>query len=236
MILRLNNSKKDDYYKQTNNERDPFITCFPTSMINASRILINKNLISYPNNTTNYSQPEDQYDYFIHNDKEVYDFAKKNNQIVEGYDLREMYSVEEFAFNKWVGKKVCNLNLNITISEIVDVLNAGGAVVTSGKFCGFAHVVTIVGYERVIGDDYDTVKDVSSEEMLNNTPKEFDLANLVNVIIDDSYGDPRTGYKPVGVGGNDVVFRFRDFLSAINKGTNDSPKYFGITFDPRTLL
>ena len=36
-IYTHNNSIKDEYYKQTNNERDPFIACFPTSLINLTK-------------------------------------------------------------------------------------------------------------------------------------------------------------------------------------------------------
>lgn len=212
-----NNSVSDDYHKQTNNVIDPFISCFPTSMVNAAEsVKIKMPTDEYHRN--GYVQDEDAYNWFLENNPECKAFwsgpAYKNYLKDPENHPRELYDVEVFAFNKWIGREVCKLVYGVKPQQIVDTLAKGGAVVTSGRFCGFGHVICIVGYKAVAVD--------------KNKPT---IDEVTHFIVDDSYGNPHNNYKPVGVGGNDVVWEKDKFLAAINKGSSSSPTYNGILFN-----
>ena len=220
--LTVNNSVGKDYYKQTNNERDPYIACFPSSMINAGSV-IGLDFPTDKEHTNGYSQPEDGYDWYLENNSECKAFynkpAYKSYVSAPGNHPRELYDVEHFAFNKWMGKEVCKLKYGCSVADIVNVLNYGGAVVTSGNFCGFGHVVCIVGFKCTIEPGKVTDKDV--------------VNGLTHFIVDDSYGNPHNRYKPVGVDGNDVLWEKDAFLTAINKGSVDKPIYNMIAFEKK---
>lgn len=218
--LTVNNSNGKDYYKQTNNEIDPYISCFPSSMINAGSV-IGLDFPTDKEHTNGYKQPEDGFNWFLEHNSECVEFynkpAYKSYVNTKGNHPRELYDVEHFAFNKWMGKNVCRIKYGCTVADIVNVLNYGGAVVTSGNFCGFGHVVCIVGFKCTIEPGKVTDKDV--------------VNGLTHFIVDDSYGSPHTRYKPVGVGGNDIVWEKDAFLTAINKGSVDKPIYNMIAFE-----
>ena len=217
--LVVNNSDGKDYYKQTNNEIDPYISCFPSSMINAASV-INLQFPTDKEHTGGYKQPEDAFNWFLEHNPECIEFynrpAYKSYVNTKGNHPRELYDVEVFAFNKWMGKTVCEVKYGCTVSDIVNVLNYGGAVVTSGNFCGFGHVVCIVGFKCTIEPGKVTDKDV--------------VDGLTHFIVDDSYGNPHDRYKPLGIGGNDVVWEREAFLTAINKGSVNKPVYNMISF------
>lgn len=208
----INNSKAENFHKQTNNQRSPFISCFPTSMINAGETVG----IKFPTSedkTGGYSQEEDAYDWFLHTNSDVVSFWNKpayKGTIDTGIDPREIWDVEFYAFKKWAGTENIKISYNVKVSEIVDTIKNGGAVVTSGKFCGLGHVVCIVGLK-------------AESEDINGITED----NVKEFIIDDSYGNPHNKYKPAGVGGNDVVWNKNDFLKCISKPGN---KYYGILF------
>ena len=220
MKISINNSDPNEFHIQTNNERDPFITCFPTSMINAAKVI--RKSSSFPlkqdiNKTGGYTQLEDQFDWFLHNNQECIDYwnrpefksylSDKNN------DPRELYDVEVYCFNKWFGEKLCKLQYNASANDIVETIKNKGAVVTSGNFCDFGHVISIVGL---------TAECENKSDININNIKEF--------IILDSYGDPHNNYKPVGVGGKNVIWEKEEFLNKINKGTGNSKTYNLIHF------
>lgn len=214
-----NNSKPENYYKQTNNLRSPYVSCFNTSMINGSQTVGIQlpDRKSLPAEEATYDQPEDQLDVHVHSDKVIEYF--KNNRDVQSllnqdYDYREIYAVEEYAFNDWIGKRVCKFIPHLTMENMIEIIDRGGAIVTSGKFCGFGHLVCVVGYK---------VDDVTHR--------------LTHMIIDDPYGNPLKNYKPLGQGGNDVEYPVEEFWLATNKsGAITNPQHLGIVFLPNGEL
>lgn len=221
MKISINNSDPNEFHIQTNNERDPFITCFPTSMINGSKVI--RKASSFPSEydidkTGGYHQLEDQFDWFLHFDKDCVEYWNKpefNSYLSDkNNDPRELYDVEVYSFNKWMGENICRLQYNASSNDIVETIKHGGAVVTSGNFCGFGHVITIVGY---------------NVECENESLVKID--NVKEFIILDSYGNPHNNYKPIGVGGKNVVWEKEEFLNKINKGTGFSKTFNLIHFD-----
>ena len=118
----INNSKDENFHKQTNNDRSPFVSCFPTAMINAAET-VRVILPNEPSKTSFYTQEEDQYDWFLHTDPEVVNFwnnPRYKHLLDSGSDPREIWDVEHFAFNKWVGHNVCSLNYNLSLSLVLE--------------------------------------------------------------------------------------------------------------------
>ena len=112
VIYRLFNGSKEKFKTQIDNERDRFNACFPTSMINVATIFgLDKEFPTIHAKTGGYKQAEDAFDWFIHNDKECVSFVNKNPAfksyaLKNGNDIRELWDVEVFAFNKWIGREV----------------------------------------------------------------------------------------------------------------------------------
>ena len=207
----VDNSNREWYYKQTNNKRSPFISCFPTSMINASQITKVK-LPDLPVNCI-YDQPEDQYDEFLHSQKFMsWAMTKPSivNLLEDDYDIREIWEAEVQGFNEWVGKRVCEIDWDFKREELIETIDAGGAIVTSGTFGKFkGHCVTICGY----GVDSGL----------------FTKDNISKAILLDPYGDPFTRYAKVGFGGYGVRYPFEDFWKVTEKYAG---MHYGIKFLP----
>jgi hypothetical protein len=206
-VYQYNNSRAENYYKQTNNKRDPYASCFPTSMINAGETV----KVPFPSPHPTYER-DDQYDEYLHRPEIVEWASRRNLRTTSDTDLREYWEVEEYAFNLWIGSKVCSIDWKLTKETVIDTLLGGGAIVTSGIFASYRHVVCIVGFESVKANSADIVA-------------------LRSIIIDDSYGNPHNKYKPVGVGGNDVVYDCDEFWNVTEK---DKGMHYGVIFKPAT--
>ena len=121
-----NNSKPENFYKQTNNRRSPYVSCFNTSMINGSQTvnipLPERN--SLPEDEAFYDQPEDQFDVHVHCEKVINHFENDRDVqklLAEDYDYREIFAVEEYAFNDWVGKRVCKFIDGLTMENMINI-------------------------------------------------------------------------------------------------------------------
>lgn len=199
----INNSKDEDYSKQTNNERSPGVSCFTTSMINASLAVCT----IYPKVESKYSQLEDKYDEFIYSPEMEDWYTNKAHPDVRkmislGIEPREIWAVQEYCFNKWVGYDACKITWRLTKEALISHLLNGGTVVMGGKFCGFGHMVSVCGFR-------------------SNLEKSADVNAVTHIVIDDSYGNPNNNYQPRGVGGNNVEIPFAEFWSKI-KGDGDT--------------
>lgn len=229
------NSDKDNYHIQTNNVRDPLVACFPTSMINWCKI--NK-LNTVAPDDPRYEQLEDDYDAFLHEDEDVQNFTGDMSRTMpwvkdyldKGGDPRELWDVEVYAMNKWLGEKHAKAQYNLTEQDIIYEIQSGRSIVTTGKFCGFSHAVTIVGF-KATAEGYLLDKDIG----LSGSNMSFQVDGkqfvLTDIIILDTYGNPNDNYANIGKGGFDVVIPKDDFFSCINKsGKTDSHIYYGITY------
>lgn len=127
-----------EYVSQMESEIDPKIMCFPASMINAA--------ISSGHNYN--TSTLDDYDSFMHSEivtNYVYFYAPRyifRMIASEEVDIREMWQLEEIAFNAFAGYKICTLKTHRVLSELIDDINKG-SVVISGKLAGRNHCVTV---------------------------------------------------------------------------------------------
>ncbi len=203
-MVRLNLSDGKDYYSQRNNQIDPNEACAPTSLIMA---MVYSGL-TLPDCGSR--QPEDCLMEFLRTDLGVQAWYKENfrQQFDAGIQANEIAPVREYGLNRWMGRPVNRFSWGATIQEIVYSLIRGKAVVVSGEWPyitadghhkGISHVVCVSGFESA----QDNVLHVPN-------PTIIQPELLVSMIIDDPYGDYRTGYREHH--GNDVVVPMRDFI------------------------
>ena len=229
-----NNSTPEGYYKQTNNERYPFVSCFNTSMINVGIGIMKYDLPIGEAKTGGYSQPEDQFDWYMHESPDVESWVKDfsstgwvSEYLNSGGDIRELWEVEAHCFNKWIGKDVCKINYNLKEIDFINQIRQGKGVVTTGKFCGFSHAVSVVGFKSELNDTDKSVTLSGKDESIST-----DIEKIESIIINDSYGNPLNSYKPVGEGGYNVIMKKSDFFTKIFKsGDVNTSIYYGILFN-----
>ena len=199
---------KEFYYSQRNNELRPSASCQCTSTVTALNILG----IEFPKDDK-FKQPEDSLLNFINTSKEVDEFYKKfdnysyTQYINSGKDAKnftppqEVHGVLSYGTNLWLGKNVDTFKIGITTQDILFEFISGRPVVFSGVFNKFHHVVCGVGF-------------TTSQETEIKSPTDIDLTKVINVIINDPYGDYRYGYS--NLNGCNIRMPFEDFRSMIN--------------------
>lgn len=149
------------YVSQMESEIDPKVMCFPSSMINASICA------GYDLDTS----VLDVYDTYIHSDviqTYINSYAPRYISRTLNYndvDVREMWQIEEMAFNSFMGFKVCELKTHVEFKDVVNEIESGNTLVISGKLVGRSHCVTVT-----------TITDET-------------------VTFIDPYGDPNTRYR-----------------------------------------
>lgn len=230
-----NNSDSNEYYKQTNNERDPYIACFPTSMINLAKGVLNLQLPTGDDKTGGYKQPEDQFDWYMHNSPDVKEWVDNycktlwvRDYLKKGGDIRELWEIEVYCFNKWIGYNCCKIDYNATRRSIIEEIQRGRGVVTTGKFCGFGHAVCIVGF-KAESEHFDNDIELNGDN-ISYLIDDTNINCITKIIVDDSYGNPLNNYKPVGVGGDNVEHPCNDFFKAIDKSdANSEENFYAIT-------
>ena len=233
VIYRLFNGSKEKIKTQIDNERDRFNACFPTSMINVATIFgLDKEFPTIHAKTGGYKQAEDAFDWFMHNDKECVSFVNKNPAfksyaLKDGNDIRELWDVEVFSFNKWIGREVCKVNYNFKLNNMAEILNDGKGFVTSLKYSKFTHVISVVGADLYCNTD-GSVKNITQEQ---KQVKE-DFSNVENVIIADSYGDINEGYSKSKADCWSIKVQKEKFLDYINKDSlKKTQLFYGIVFN-----
>ncbi len=153
-----------EYVSQMESEIDPKIMCFPASMINAAISSGHK----YDTNAL------DDYDSFMHSEivtNYVYFYAPRyiSRMIAsEEVDIREMWQIEEMAFNAFAGYKICTLKTHRVLSELIDDIDKG-SVVISGKLAGRNHCVTVTNIRDNIVEIIDPYGDPNAN--YSNTDK-----------------------------------------------------------------
>ncbi len=196
--MKKNNSENKPYYTQRNNKLKPNGACNVTSMIAAlSAAGWDVDKLA----TKEYPQPEDALMHFILADKRVDTFWRRIDPLGR-YAPNEWHPVLAYGTNLYM--RECGVIGNDTVPvawserhtvrEIVQVIENGGAAVLSGIFAvegkkTIGHVVAAVGF------------------------KTDENGCLSHFIIDDSWGDYRTGYQEIN--GNDIEMSLEDFQTTI---------------------
>ena len=123
----------------------------------------------------------------------------------------------------------------MTESDFAREIQRGRPVITTGKFCGFGHAVTVVGFTAAFSGATDHDLSLSGDNI--SIPENEFINDITTININDSYGNPNNNYKPVGKNGFDVPMDASDFFKAIDKRAAGAPNpvYYGIILDPRCI-
>jgi hypothetical protein len=144
------------------------------------------------------------------------DFIRSSPQVQRRWDVidpghktppNQIHELLCLGANLWLepmgGPKI-ELRWKISLSDVVQVIDEGGAVVMSGRFRDYrsgeiGHIVPVVGYQA------------------------DDNGNVTHVILDDPWGDYETLYKVQR--GDDVFMPVEHWMSMIRD--QDKPVKFG---------
>jgi hypothetical protein len=181
------------YHSQRNNAIDPAGTCQVTAAIMALRAT------GIPFDYPSGIQPEDHL-------AEILGGQEAREKLLTEYPTlsnrppREVHAILSWAINeRFVRRKVSVFTVRATVRELLyRVAKHRAASLVSGRFTKTGHVVCLVGFES--GQD-----DLSAAL----APDRVDLGAIRRIIIDDPWGDFKSGYRDPD--GNDVSFTLDEF-------------------------
>jgi hypothetical protein len=196
----VNNSDGKPWYTQRNNELSPGSSCNVTSMVSGLASA------GWPLPKGKFKQDEDNLLDFIQSSPQV---QRRRDVIDPGHKTppNQIHELLCLGTNLWIapmsGPKI-ELRWKISLADVVQVIDEGGAVVMSGRFKDhlsgeIGHIVPVVGYQA------------------------DDAGNVTHVILDDPWGDYETLYKVQR--GDDVFMPVADWLHMIRE--QDKPVKFG---------
>ncbi len=216
-MVRINLSEGKDYHTQRNNRTDPLGTCSTTSLVMA----LKDSGIELPDCAGR--QEEDVLAEFILNSPEIAEAFKQDypSEFEKGTHAYEIPPLRSLGVNLWLGREVNRFSWVAGIQDVILSLIMGKACVMSGMWPyknalgeqrDISHVVCVCGFESA----QDNVLDARD-------PRGIAIDLMVSFIIDDPYGDYRTGYRDTR--GNDVIVPFRDFIRITKEQGSVSRKW-----------
>ena len=211
-IYKVDSSAGKSIFSQRNNQVRPGVSCNVTSMI----MMLDYAHIRFPSGT--FKQPEDNLLTFLLSDKRVEEYYKEvaptdyTKYIQTGRDPElsfppnEVHTVLSFGTNLWIGKQITKFYGELPVQELMYRTTIGQSCVISGEFAGLHHVVVLVGFN--------TTQDPATIQKI----EDVDLTQIQSVILDDPYGDYRSGYK-IQIG-NGVEMPWVAFISQVKPQKN----------------
>jgi hypothetical protein len=208
----INVSTGFDYDSQRKNSIRPNITCNVTSMCMALKY--SGYTLPLPNPMPDGYTEDDVLENFMLTNEDVSAYYKKidpNSWSIWQANLdnpkvctppNEYHAVLCYGVNLWLGQSVDTFKTNATMQEIIYQFTIGKAVVHSGLWSGFHHIICSVG---VITD-----QDLS----VIQSPLDIDLNQVHTIIVDDPYGRYNIAYS--NPDGNDVQVSYSDFIKFTN--------------------
>lgn len=189
MLYKLTNP----YHTQRNNRIDPTQTCQVTSMIMALKAS------GIPFDCPESEQPED-YLTLLLDEPDAHEKLRREYPSLADRPPREVHAILSWAVNeKLVKRRVTQFSTRVSMQEILyRIARHKCAAVMSGRFTNYGHLVTVVGFES----KQDRIEDLGS-------PGQVDMDSVQSIIIDDPWGDGRTGYRDTN--GDDVVYTLQEF-------------------------
>lgn len=203
MYTEYNFSKDIDYHTQRNNVLVPLRSCNTTSAIMAMK----QAGITYE--VLPDMQDEDYLTMILETD-EAYELqANSYAWSVGAYRPQEVHGILQWGINQLAGKTVDRFKTNTSIEEIIFFLIKGHGIMLSGTFDlpngkELHHIVSLAGFKS-------SQPGVTASE----TSSSIDVSSISDMIIDDPYGDFRTGYS--NFHGNNVSLSISEFNSIFKK-------------------
>ena len=181
-----------DYHSQRNNLLLPLETCGATAAVMA----LKASGWPVPPGARG-AQPEDLLTAIMMSPE---GYARREAIPGTWADTIEPYRIHvvlEWAINKWIGKPVDTFTERGELQDMVWRILHRRATVVNGLFDRYDHQVAVVGFTS------------TQHEYEIHTPGHVDLSRITDIIIDDPYGDYRTGYSEAN--GNDVRLPLDEF-------------------------
>lgn len=191
MLYKLYN----EYHTQRNNQIDPAGTCNVTAMVMALKAS------GVPFLSPTGVQPEDHLSSILATPEA---YARRDLDYPWARDAnvppREVHGLLSWAVNERFTKAPRTVfTTRASIQELLyRIARHKAASVVSGRFTPSGHLVTVVGFESP-GPDLSEA----------DSPARVDLSIVTKIIIDDPWGDVRTGYRDHD--GNDVALSVQEF-------------------------
>lgn len=202
MKTEVNISKDNEYYSQINNRRYPHEACNVTSITECMDII--DDMFNHPDAM----QPEDHFMEFMRSDlaykrmRDLYSWATRG-----GYEPNEVHAMLQWGINKLTGREVDTFSTKWELKELLyEIYVNHNPSCVSGRFTDAGHIVVLVGFE--------TNQDLKKVEHW----QDINLDNILNLIVDDPYGDYFTGYESPH--GNNLTFGLQEF-DELTKTYND---------------
>lgn len=189
MLYKLDNP----YHTQRNNRIEPSKTCQVTAMVMALKAS------GIPFEHPAGEQPEDYLARLLE-EPDAYEKLRREHPVLASLPPREIHAILSWAVNeKLVKRRVTMFSTHVSMAEILyRIARHRCASVVTGLFTAYGHLVTVVGFES---------KQYHIEELAS--PGQVDLDQLHSIIVDDPWGDGKTGYRDPN--GNDVVYTLQEF-------------------------
>jgi len=145
-------------------------------------------------------QPED-YLALLLDEPDAHEKLRREYPTLAGRPPREVHAVLSWAVNeKFVKRRVTMFSTRVSMQEILyRIARHKCASVMSGRFTNYGHLVTVVGFES----KQDRIEDLGS-------PGLVDLDSIQSVIVDDPWGNGKTGYRDAN--GDDVIYTLQEFV------------------------
>ena len=142
--MKVDLSRRDQYYSQRNNRAYPMVACTPTSVVMALDIE-GLHIPSVPDGT----QPEDYLMAQLRGPKGL-ELRKTLTPWFEPDRAapNEIHKVVAACVNSLFGRPVTRWQEKATLKDVRNEIAAGHPVVISGTFCGFHHTVAVAGLEN----------------------------------------------------------------------------------------
>lgn len=186
----VNLSYDNDYHTQRNNQVIPLTSCNTTSAIMA----LKASGISFHFPVG--MQPEDHLSELLLSE-EAFEKKRRDYPWAKNIPPNQVHGMLQWGINKLAGKNVDQFKTNGNLREIIWRLFHRTALIAHGTFDKHDHMVCVVGFQST-QHEWDLAK-----------PKDIDLSCIEAIIIDDPFGDYRTGYKDHH--GNDIKMSLDEF-------------------------
>lgn len=194
----INVSTGFQYHTQRNNKVIPNESCNVTSM--AMGLIYSRIPIKWPEGI----QDEDWLNGMLQTAEAYKAMERIAPWAVGKRNPREVHAMLQWVANKVAGYECDELIYSGSIEDIISQLTKKYAVVVSGKFTPYGHVVCVVG--------------VSSHQDLSKPtePEDVDIGAVEGFILDDPWGDVTLSYQgEKGKLGNDVTVGYAYFNQTV---------------------
>lgn len=187
-----------------------------------------------------YEQPEDNLADFLMTDERVDRYYKEKMPAMYAdykagrdgcFTPNQVHAVLAYGTNLWMGTTAVTFSTEVKMITMKrEILVNSRPLVMSGVFNKLNHVVCVVGLTFDIPDEIVKTNKMSVLKYIVENK-----LNPTEVIIDDPWGDPLSGYKP-GRYGNDIALPYKYFINSLKPLGNSNIKWAHTFAEPAAVV